>query len=324
MISITLCGEEIAVNRRMISQLELQYYTENPRIYSIVRENDGEPDQNEIENALSNMEHVKELVQSIKANGGVTDPLIVRGGDNMVLEGNSRLAAYRLLAKGDPIKWGKIKCDVVPNDISDDLVFALLGEYHIVGRKDWAPYEQAGYLWRRNEHQGIEPKQMADELGLSSQKVQHLINVYSFMVKHNETGVSRWSYYDELLKSRAISATRETHPEFDKVIVSKIKSGEIAKAVDIRDKVIKIATVGGKTLKSFIKKKDSLDQCYDRAISRGADNTLYKRLHKFRQSIVEPDVINDLHYMPDNQRKKCEFELTKIRNTADKLLKKLK
>ena len=79
----------------------------------------------------------------------------------VVLEGNSRLAAYRELAKNDAIKWGKAKVRLLPDDISEELVFALLGEYHIIGRKDWAPYEQAGYLYRRNVTHGVSAQSMA-------------------------------------------------------------------------------------------------------------------------------------------------------------------
>jgi hypothetical protein len=75
-------------------------------------------------------------------NGGLLEPLIVRGGSLEVLEGNSLLAAYRQLAAKEPIKWAMVKCTVLPADVDDSLVFALLGQFHIKGKKDWAPYEQ--------------------------------------------------------------------------------------------------------------------------------------------------------------------------------------
>ncbi len=101
-------------------------------------------------------EHVKELKESIKSNGGLIDPIIVRDGDFVVLEGNSRLAAYRILYKTDPIKWAKIKVTLLPKDIPESAVFTLLGQYHIVGKDPWDPYEQAGYLYRRGEaDQGV-------------------------------------------------------------------------------------------------------------------------------------------------------------------------
>ena len=107
------------------------------------------PGEEEIQQQLLNMEHVKELIQDIRRNGGLLDPIIVREGTLEVLEGNSRLAAYRALAKDDPVKWAFIKCTVLPPDIEESLVFGLLGQYHIKGRKDWAPFEQAGFLYRQ-------------------------------------------------------------------------------------------------------------------------------------------------------------------------------
>ena len=195
---------------------------------------------------------MKQLLHSILANGGLTDPLIVRDGDHVVLEGNSRLAAYRLLARNDAIKWGMVKVKVLPADISERLIFTLLGEYHIIGRKDWAPYEQAGYLYRRQTKHNVKPATMAKEMGLSTRLVNHLISVYSFMVEHGENDVNRWSYYDEYLKPTATKKARVAHRQLDEIVVTKIKSGEVPRAVDVRDKLTRIVKAGGKTLKTFM------------------------------------------------------------------------
>ena len=197
---MTISGDEIKVKDCWLSQHDLKFYPENPRIYSIVYRGGTEPTQIDIEKRLIEKDHVKQLYQSIKANGGLIDPLIVIEKKNIVIEGNSRLAAYRILVKNDPLKWGKVRCRVLPEDINEKLIFNLLGQYHIIGRKDWAPFEQAGYLWRRvNVHKST-IKEMAEEMGLSSRKISSLLKVYSFMKKHEDLDVQRWSYYDELLK----------------------------------------------------------------------------------------------------------------------------
>ncbi|MBN2031586.1 ParB-like nuclease domain-containing protein [bacterium] len=317
---LTIGGKEIPVERKVLPQAELKFYPENPRIYTIIYSGDEEPSQSEIENRLIEMDHVKQLVQSIKANGGLIDPLIVRDGDYVVFEGNSRLAAYRLLAKADAIKWGKVKCCLIPDNINKDLIFALLGEYHIIGRKDWAPYEQAGYLWRRCKQHDVEPQRISKEMGMSVKLVNHLIEVYNFMLEHKDENIQHFSYYDELIKSRKIKIRREEHKNFDNVIVRKIKTGEIPKAVDIRDKVVKIADVGGKTLKKFLEKPNSLEICYEKAVFRGAENYLYKSIHKFRELICDPSTKKDIMKMPPNQINKCEYELKKIKARVIKLL----
>jgi len=322
--TLTLSGREVPVQIGSLPQAELRFYPENPRLYSIVSSSDEEPSQAIIEKKLAAMDHVKQLVQSIRANGGLTDPLIVRDGDYVVLEGNSRLAAYRLLASLDPIKWGQVKVKLLPRNIDDDLVFALLGEYHIIGKKDWAPYEQAGYLYRRRVLHGVDPARMGDEMGLSTKAVTHLITVYSFMVEHKDNDVTRWSYYDEYLKHNVIRRVRETTPELDKVVVHKIKSGEIPRAVDVREKLTKIAAAGSKVISKFVQCERSFEESYDRAIARGADNEWYKRLHRFRTLLVDPDVTDDFLEMPEGQRKKCIYELRKIERAATDLLSKLR
>ena len=230
-----------------LPQAELRFYAENPRIYSTLWDQmlDGdEPTQEDIFRVLSKGDHVREtLVPSIRNNGGLIDPILVRNG--VVLEGNSRLAAYRLLAQSDAEKWKFVRARVLSSEISDSEVFSLLGEYHMVGKRDWLPYEQAGYLYRRFQSQGSSIQELSGEVGLVKSKVQHLITVYTFMVEHNDRSPDRWSYYDELLKGRRFDDARKQNSKFDDFIARKIASGEIARAVDLRDDLPKIVKVGG-------------------------------------------------------------------------------
>lgn len=116
--TITLRGEEIPVKVGYLSQTELKFFPENPRIYSIISSWEVKHVQEDIQRILIRREHVKQLITSIKANGGLTDPVLVQDESFIVLEGNSRLAAYRALAEKDPIKWGLIKCELLPKDLA--------------------------------------------------------------------------------------------------------------------------------------------------------------------------------------------------------------
>jgi len=321
--TLTLSKQEIPVKTGYMEVIPLRFYPENPRLYSIIKAGNGEPTQGSIQKQLAGMEHVKQLVQSIRANGGLTDPIIVRDGDFVVLEGNSRLAAYRLLYDHDPIKWGNIKCTLLPKDIDEALVFALLGEYHIIGKKDWAPYEQAGYLYRRYKKHGISPKTIAEEMGLSAKAVSHLIKVYEFMVDNEENDINRWSYYDEFLKPRSIALAREQYPEMDEVFVGMVQSGEIAKAVDVREKVAKIAEAGGRVLRDFVNNNADIEKCYERAITKGTDNVWLKRLAKFKDQLADPNIVEYFEEMTSDHRKKCLFEMKKIHVSLTNLMKKL-
>lgn len=309
---MTIGGQAVRVSDRLIHQSELMFYEDNPRIYTIVNRAADRPSQLEIEQRLLDMDHVKKLIQAIKSNGGLIDPLIVRGGDNVVLEGNSRLAAYRALARLDPIKWGKVKVTLLPSDVSESLVFTLLGQYHIIGRKDWAPYEQAGYLYRRVTEHNVTPQRVAREMGMPVRTVNHLLEVFGFMVHHGEDDVSRWSYYEEYFKPRVSKRARERHPELDQVVVEKIGSGEIESAVAVRDKLIKVLKGGDKSINILKSGPDTLERALRSATDRGVDNSWLGKLSGFRSALADDSTATKFREMSPEQRDKARFYVDKI------------
>ena len=230
-----------------LNQAELLFYVDNPRVYSSLRSFDGEsPSQEDIEKHMCDLNHVHQLQLSIKENGGLIDPLIVRDGDFVVLEGNSRLAAYRILCRTDPVKWGKVKCRVLPSSIEDSAIFTLLGQYHIVGRKDWSPYEQAGYLYRRQKTTKTPVSGLAKELGITETQAKNFIKVFTYMKEKNDLQPDRWSYYEELLKNRNIQSAIKDNPSLEERLIDDIQQGKLETAADER-KFGKIA--GTKTKK---------------------------------------------------------------------------
>lgn len=319
--TITLGGIEVPYVFCTLPQMQLQFYPDNPRIYSIVYTGDHTLSQVEIEDKLLDREHVRELAQSIKANQGLTDPLWVRDGDYLVIEGNSRLAAYRLLSRGDPVKWGMVKCHLLPSELDDEKIFSFLCLTHVVGRQDWAPYEQAGIIWRRWKQHGATPQRLAKEMGLSESRIEHLIKVYSFMDKHDDKEVLRWSFYDEYLKSRKIDKRRDEFPDLDSIVVQKIKSGEIPKAEDVRDQLTKIAGAPGRAFQWFLSGQRSLQECYDRMVEKGDANALRNSLYKFRVRIGDLATKRALENMDEHIQRKCRYELKRIKKSVDKLLK---
>lgn len=315
-------NQDIPVKTVWIEQSKLQFYIDNPRIYSVVRAGGKVPDQDEIYTELTDQEHVRELKEDIKLNGGLMDPVIVKDGTFEVLEGNSRLAACRWLYNNDnnaPL-WGKIKCTLLPKDIPEPLIFAILGQYHIRGKKDWVPYEQAGFLYRRFHFHKEDIPTVADELGIKRAEAQHQIKVFEFMVKHNEAKRDRWSYYDEYIKSSKIKKARDLYPDFDKLIVSKIRKGEIKRAVDVRDDLPDICVGPAKNLKRFAEGKIEFEQAHSNAMDAGGGNTDYKRLHTFRQWIAKTDTEKNLTGTTEkNIRDRIHFELEKIEKRSKQL-----
>jgi len=320
--TLLIRGVAVPVQTTTLPHGELRFFVENPRVYSILRTDGVEPSQADIERKLLEMDHVKALIQDIKRDGGLTDPVVVRAGKLEVLEGNSRLAAYRALAKSDPIKWGRMKVRLLPQDLDEALIFALLGQYHIKGKKDWAPFEQAGFLYRRFKTHDVEPAHLAQEIGLSKRKVEHLIAVYQFMLDHGEADTARWSYYDEYLKSSVIRKVRLAQPGFDALVVEKIKSGEIARAVDVRDR-LPVVCSASKTLQKFAARTYDFENAHENAVEAGADSAPLKKLAKFRQWLAKPEVEDALTRTNDETRKKIRFELDKLAGRAAALREKV-
>lgn len=320
--TLLIRGIEIPVETRPVEQTKLRFYEENPRIYSLLHGHKDSPAQEQIQARLLQMEHVKLLIEDIRINQGLIEPLIVKDGTFEVLEGNSRLAAYRALAKADPVRWAYAKCTILPRDIKESLVFALLGQFHIKGKKDWAPFEQAGFLYRRFKRQNADVKSLALEIGMSSKHVSHLIETYQFMLDHGDNDVSRWSYYDEYLKSTKIKRARAKYEALDGLIVDKVRSGEIARAVDLREE-LPVICASPRVLAKFAAGQYDFETAYEAAVHAGGDSVHLKKVKKFREWVTRSEVERHLLEYEGTILKSLTFELRKIELKVHHLLKKL-
>lgn len=157
---------------------------------------------------------------------------------------------------------------------------------------------------------------------MSSQRVKHLVEVYQFMVENNEDDVSRWSYYDEYLRSNKIRRVRDNHPELDAMIVGKIRSQEIARAVDLRDQLPVICSTP-KVLKKFLAKAQTFEASYEAAASQGGDSAHLQTIKRFREWIIRPETEDRLLESQGEVKPKAIFELQKIKARVDNLLKKM-
>lgn len=326
MSKITIGNTDYEITEELLDQCQLLFYEENPRVYSILRTNGAVPTQKEIEEKLTSMDHVKQLRLSIEQNGGLIDPLMIvkRNGDYVVLEGNSRLAAYRLLAEKNPVKWQKVRANVLPEEISEKDIFTLLGQYHLVGRKDWSVFEQAAYLYRQKKSSHFENDILAKNVGLPEGKVNTYINVYTFMLEHEDLRPDRWSYYEEYLKSRGIRKYRDTSPQIDDVFVKQVKTGKIKQAIDVRTVLGEVAKSGDKTAKKImqdiIEGKTNIYDGHEKFKATGKASNGYQRIKKFHDLVAEDDFQKAIK-LEATSNSSIAFELKKIQKTVDKILK---
>jgi hypothetical protein len=323
--TITLIGVDYKYQELTMRQDALCFYPENPRIYSLLDVSDGVPDQDQIQKTMIGFDHVKQLKVSIKDNGGLIDPLIVKDIDNVVLEGNSRLAAYRLLAEEEPIKWGLVRCQVLPADIPDDAVFALLGQYHVGGKTDWSPYEQAGFLTRQHRATKRPIDQLAKVLGITVGDAKRLIKTYEFMAEQNDLEPTRWSYYDEYLKNRGIKRYREVYPDMDTVVAGAIQSGEIHEAMDVRKVLGEIAKSDSREAKQvmqdIVNGGATIYEGLEILKDTGKIGDVYKDLQRFNDIINRKDFESRLSKEDYGQ---TQYQLRQIKKRVDYLLNKIK
>lgn len=327
----TIRGKKIKAITEQINQADLLFYSENPRVYSILNKMGEEPTQEKIYKQMCEMDHVKTLKSSILSNGGILDPLLVKdNGDDTftVLEGNSRLAAIRMIcAMGNNIaKWAMVKCKVFPQTITEDEIYALLGQYHIIGRKDWDAYEKASYLYRRYIKTKLPVDYMAKELGITTSQADKMIKTIKFMEEHNDTDTKHYSYYSDVyLSSKSIAKYRDTYPQLDDRVVQMIKKEEVKDAKDLR-KLNEISKgkdkLSKRTMQDFINNNLTLDRAYDRLKNSGKLDKCLARFRRFKDYINDDNVIQEIESSPEIQQESL-FEIKKIITRLQNIKKKI-
>jgi len=155
---------------------------------------------------------LEELGQSFLVNGYFSEePLVCvrEDGRLVVVEGNRRLAALRLLIDG-PEQWGvrsrrfaelhedylamsssernelRIPFVEVVDD-RDDIV-AYVGFRHVTGIKPWPALEKAGYIAKLVDDDAMDPRQIAKMIGSKPVYVARHYQAYRLLVQARDSG----------------------------------------------------------------------------------------------------------------------------------------
>ncbi len=274
-----------------MNQIELLFYPDNPRVHNAMHSSDNEdPSQEELEKKMCSLDSVKKLKVNIDAMGGLLNPIVIL--KNTVLEGNSRLAAYRLLAKENKEKWTTIKCTKLPDDIPEELILAYLGSVHLVGQTPWTPFEKASYIYRVKEKSRRPVKAMADDMGLNANEAELYVEVYQTMLDAEDVKPNKWSYYFELLKNKNLRKVDKEHPDLEVIstIVDKIKHGELEEAKDVR-KIAEIAKSKHEDsimiLDEYLHEDMPLDDAVELASDLNKAQSIRKGFEKFRKLLID-------------------------------------
>lgn len=124
------------------------------------------------------------LRESIRANGGIINPIIVKDlGNNryVVVEGNTRLQIYKDFKKQNALgNW-----DAIPALIYDEMTPEeedhIRLQSHLVGPRPWDPYAKARYLYELHVKQDVPLNQLVPFCGGKASEVAMMIDAYTDM-----------------------------------------------------------------------------------------------------------------------------------------------
>lgn len=239
---IVVNGQKIQTITEEIDIFKLKYWKENPRVNAIIKQKyrDTNISDKDIEKELWEKDSVKDLFKDIEKHGGLIDEILVK--NNIVLEGNSRLCAYRHLYKkaeqkndeNEMLKWSYIRAKIIPRETSNEVVFSILGTWHIKGKTKWDTYEKAAYLKRLNTDYGYTFKKIADSIPQTEKFVKDHIKAHDLMVENNVYTLEKFSYFYELVKNKQIKELALKEPTIFSNTIQAIKEDRFKRGEEIR------------------------------------------------------------------------------------------
>ena len=326
---ISIRGKPIPYDERELPFRKLAFYAENPRVHSQFGDDEVRTQQAIFER-MTKMDYVKKLRRDIDRDGQVNEPLYVVQLDSddpltpehshLALEGNSRLAALKLnkpgtLPKPEVLCW-ILNFSAFGETERESLIFSLLGQLHIKGKKDWGAYEDAGFFYRRHRHHNTSMDAVALEAGVSVGRVRKAIRAYALMTSHDDRKQSRFSYYEVYVAMPKLSKWQEKYPDIDQTVVSYIKDGKFGEAQRMR-----------KYLPGILEHKPARKVFFDSGVedpfedavatlqAGGRDDPVFKWLRSFRMKLALSDTKRSVErLLRENSKvaKDTDFELKKI------------
>ena len=149
------------------------------------------------------------LRDSIRAARGITVPItVIRQQDSYTcIDGNTRLAIYKEFAKnGEAGDWSCIKTIVRENATRRDIERIRVSA-HLVGAREWPPYEKARYLHYLRSQQFMDYGEMIQLCGGNRVDIERQIDAYHDMndlyrdvVDDQAFKIDRFSGFVELQK----------------------------------------------------------------------------------------------------------------------------
>ena len=316
--TIAIMGQDVPARHEQIPIDQLHFLPDNPRVYAAIREMADFPDLTPEEKQLRIYERllqessVKNLMPEIQRDGGLQDPVIVRWDTQEVIEGNSRLAAYRKL-KGDTDddRWTHIRCLVV-TALSDDQQTRLLGQSHLHGKTEWSPYAKALYCFRWVVEEKRDILTLANLSGFTPAEIKKNVKAVELMQENDDNTLSNFSYYNVLVRNRAISSAIEDNRSLRDILLCQIKTENFT-SQEMRDRLPTIIAKP-KIRRKYEKGGVTLEDAYDRAKISSTE----QRLKKVRDGLDDIEM-DDLRPLERNELNAVQQVVKKINQSLKRV-----
>ena len=254
---IKILGKEISCVNEPQDINELKFYEKNPRVLSkLVRAGSlagsHEEKQQALQEALIHESSVKNLMKTIQEHRGLMEPLIVQHSTKEVLEGNSRLAALRMLyRKEEDEVYLQAPCRMV--ELDDDQIDAFLHQQHVDGKTQWSAFDKAYSAYYRVVQDGVSIEHYVKITLSNENEIRKQIKTIKLMKEHGmDDKTDRFSHYEQLVRSIKLKPLFEKNPNLKNYVLRGIQQDELPwSASQLRDGIPQIATKP-KVLKKLI------------------------------------------------------------------------
>ena len=205
-----ILGQEILVSNERIDIFQLKFLRNNPRVYACTHGQSGfedmevEEQQQVIFQAIRQEPSVTNVLRDLEHHGGLLEPILVRMDTMEVIEGNSRLAAYRVLHEKQPNgQWSEIECSTV-SSLTDEQQDAFQNQIHVKGKTKWSAYEKANFAFVRRKDGRYSFKHMARIFSESESTLRKRVKVIQLMTDNEDQEQSNFSFYDVIERNQDI------------------------------------------------------------------------------------------------------------------------